>query len=135
MTNFTRRRFLEDSIMAAAAVALPARLLAADPKPASANEKLRAAIVGCGIRGKAHARELARLPDCEVAYVCDVDSRALARGVEKVAAQQPLKPEAIEHLLNAGREFLLAMTAVLGARADEAGGTEAAPTLTRIDIE
>ena len=52
-----------------------------------------------------------------------------------VTAVQPLKPEAIEHLLNAGREFLLAMTAVLGARADEAGGSEAAPTLTRIDIE
>ena len=52
-----------------------------------------------------------------------------------VTAVQPLKPEAIEHLLNAGREFLLAMTAVLGARADETGGSEAAPTLTRIDIE
>jgi hypothetical protein len=52
-----------------------------------------------------------------------------------VTAVQPLKPEAIEHLLNAGREFLLAMTAVLGARADEAGGKEDAPTLTRIDIE
>ena len=52
-----------------------------------------------------------------------------------VTAVQPLKPEAIEHLLNAGREFLLAMTAVLGARADEAGGKGKAPTLTRIDIE
>ena len=52
-----------------------------------------------------------------------------------VTAVQPMKPEAIEHLLNAGREFLLAMTAVLGARADEAGGKEKAPTLTRIDIE
>ena len=51
-----------------------------------------------------------------------------------VTAVQPLKPEAIEHLLNAGREFLLAMTAVLGARADEAGGKDDAPTLTRIDI-
>jgi hypothetical protein len=52
-----------------------------------------------------------------------------------VTAVQPLKPEAVEHLLNAGREFLLAMTAVLGARADESGGKEKAPTLTRIDIE
>jgi hypothetical protein len=52
-----------------------------------------------------------------------------------VTAVQPLKPEAVEHLLNAGREFLLAMTAVMGARADEAGGKERAPTLTRIDIE
>jgi len=52
-----------------------------------------------------------------------------------VTAVQPMRPDAIEHLLNAGREFLLAMTAVLGARADEAGGKETAPTLTRIDIE
>lgn len=52
-----------------------------------------------------------------------------------VTAVQPLRPEAVEHLLNAGREFLLAMTAVLGARAEEAGGKEKAPKLTRIDIE
>ncbi len=52
-----------------------------------------------------------------------------------VTAVQPLKPDAVEHLLNAGREFLLAMTAVLGARADETGSKEKAPTLTRIDIE
>ena len=52
-----------------------------------------------------------------------------------VTAVQPLKPEAVEHLLNAGREFLLAMTAVMGARADETGGKEKTPTLTRIDIE
>jgi hypothetical protein len=52
-----------------------------------------------------------------------------------VTAVQPLKPEAIEHLLNAGREFLLAMTAVMGARAEESDGKEKSPTLTRIDIE
>jgi hypothetical protein len=52
-----------------------------------------------------------------------------------VTAVQPLRPDAVEHLLNAGREILLAMTSVLGARADEAGGRERAPTLTRIDIE
>ena len=53
-----------------------------------------------------------------------------------VTAVQPLKPDAVEHLLNAGREFLMAMTAVLGSRADEAGGKDGkGPTLTRIDIE
>jgi hypothetical protein len=53
-----------------------------------------------------------------------------------VTAVQPIKPEAVEHLLNAGREFLLAMSAVLGARAEEAAGRkERASTLTRIDIE
>jgi hypothetical protein len=48
---------------------------------------------------------------------------------------QPLKPEAIEHLVNAGREFLLAMTAILGARAEETRREDPAATLTRIDIE
>jgi hypothetical protein len=52
-----------------------------------------------------------------------------------VSAVQPMKPEAVEHLLNAGREFLLAMTAILGARADQVGGKDASPRLTRIDIE
>jgi hypothetical protein len=51
-----------------------------------------------------------------------------------VTAVQPLKPDAVEHLLNAGRELFLAMTTILGPRADEAGGKDR-PTLTRIDIE
>jgi hypothetical protein len=52
-----------------------------------------------------------------------------------VTAVQPLRPEAVEHLINAGREFLLAMSAILGARAEGSTGREASPTLTRIDIE
>ena len=48
---------------------------------------------------------------------------------------QPLRPEAVEHLLNAAREFLLAMSAVLSARADDTGEKASGPTLTRIDIE
>jgi hypothetical protein len=52
-----------------------------------------------------------------------------------VTAVQPLRPDAVEHLLNAGRELLLAMTAIVGARADETGGKPAGPSLTRIDIE
>lgn len=74
MQTLTRRRFFEDSLMAAAAIALPAPLFAAETGPkVAANSRLTAAIIGCGIRGKAHARELARLPDCDIAYVCDPD--------------------------------------------------------------
>ena len=73
MLTPTRRRFFEDSLMAAAAVALPKTLLGADSGAVSPSEKVTAAIIGCGIRGKAHARELARLADCDVAYVCDPD--------------------------------------------------------------
>lgn len=74
MKDPSRRRFFENSVMAAAASALPARLLAEEKAPAaSPNERLVVAILGCGIRGKAHARELARRPDCDIAYVCDPD--------------------------------------------------------------
>ena len=57
MRSLARRRFFEDSFMAAAAISLPAPLFAVDSKPVSANEKITAAIIGCGIRGKAHAND------------------------------------------------------------------------------
>ena len=70
--------------------------------------------------------------DEDRAHVCTVGFCPICL---TVTAVQPLRPEAVEHLLNAGREFLLAMTAILGARADETGGKETGPKLTRIDIE
>ncbi len=73
MNHFNRRRFFEDSVMAAAAVSLPTALVAAESTAASANEKLTAAIIGCGIRGKAHARELAKMSDVDIGFVCDPD--------------------------------------------------------------
>jgi len=58
----------------AAAAALPLPLFAQDKTASvSPSEKLTVAIIGCGIRGKAHARELSRLADCDIAYVCDPD--------------------------------------------------------------
>ncbi len=98
MQNFTRRRFFEDSLMAAAAVALPAPLFAADTKSVSPNSKLTAAIIGCGIRGKAHARELAKLADCDVAYVCDPDlDRADEVGALLVELKRPM-PKKVQDL-------------------------------------
>ena len=54
-----------------------------------------------------------------------------------VSALQPLKPEVVEHLLNAGREFLLAVKAVVDAKADpgaEGPSSEQGGRLERIDI-
>src|SRR6266513_2253222 len=74
MSNITRRQFLEDSILAAAAAAsIPTPLLAAETRAVSANDKITVAIIGCGIRGKQHASELAKLSDCAISYVCDPD--------------------------------------------------------------
>ncbi len=71
-------------------------------------------------------------PQGDPAHVCTVGFCPICLAVTAV---QPMKPEAVEHLMNAGRELLLAMSAVLGTRAEQADRKEKAPTLTRIDIE
>src|SRR5665647_1698443 len=101
MSIITRRKFLEDSILAAAAAAassIPARAFAAGQRAVSANDKITVAIIGCGIRGKQHASELARFPDCEIAYVCDPDrDRAAEVAADLVARKRP-QPKAVQDL-------------------------------------
>lgn len=95
MLTSTRRRFFEDSVMAAAAVALPRALVAAETPPVAATGKITAAIIGCGIRGKQHANELVRLGDCDIAWVCDPDlDRADEVGEIIVKAKRPLPKKA-----------------------------------------
>jgi hypothetical protein len=56
-----------------------------------------------------------------------------------VTTVQPVKPEMIEHLLKAGTEMLLALRAVVDARADEMSDDGERPTrssrLEKIDLE
>lgn len=90
-----RRLFLEDSMLAAAAAAMASApvALAADDKPTgSPMNRVRVAIIGCRIRGRAHAAELAKLPDVEITHVCDPDtdlSAELAGKVEKQGGKAP----------------------------------------------
>jgi hypothetical protein len=64
-------------------------------------------------------------------HVCDVAFCPIGLALSAV---QPLKPDVVEHLLVAGREFLLAAKAVIDARVGETDDQEAPPTLERIDI-
>ncbi len=50
-----------------------------------------------------------------------------------MTAVQPMRPDAVEHLLAAGREFLLAMRAVVDARAEGFEG-EGVPDFEKIDL-
>jgi len=100
MSNLTRRQFIEDTILAAAAAgtaSIPLQVGAAEMRPVSANDKITVAILGCGIRGKQHANELARLPDCEIAYVCDPD---IERATELAAevGKKARRPKAVQDL-------------------------------------
>ena len=102
MAHFSRRQFLEDSILAAAAAAAAAQVpiaVAEESAPAaSANDTLSHAVIGCRIRGRVHASEFAKQPGVEVTYVCDPDrelAEALATAVEK---QQGRRPKAVQDL-------------------------------------
>ena len=71
-----RREFLARSHRTTLAMAAGAVILS-DPKSAHAtpaNEKVVLAIVGCHGRGNMIAQGFTRREDCEMAYICDVDS-------------------------------------------------------------
>ena len=90
---FTRRQFLEDSILAAtAALAGPALAVsAAESKEASANGRLSVAVIGTGIRGPVHAGAFAGRGDCDVVAICDADLSRAGRHAESVGKRQKRK--------------------------------------------
>jgi predicted dehydrogenase len=63
----------------------------------SPNEKVVVAIMGTNSRGEQLASGFARLPGAEVAYICDVDDQAMAKGIKAVQdAGQKKKPKGVK---------------------------------------
>lgn len=102
MSPLSRRRFLEDSMLATAAAAaagLAPQLASADDAAVrSANETIRHAVIGCRIRGRVHAREFAGKPGVEVTYVCDPDRELADELAAAVEEQQGRRPKAVQDL-------------------------------------
>jgi predicted dehydrogenase len=93
----SRRVFLKQSGLLSAALAAwsPATLIVQAKSP---NGTVRVGVIGCNGRGKDHIAGYLGVPNVEIAYVCDVDSRALDRGVALVAQKQARKPSAVTDL-------------------------------------
>jgi predicted dehydrogenase len=101
MSRITRRQFLEESMIATAAVAAAAdvqRLPAQEKTPAAANDTLRHAVIGCRIRGRVHAAEFGRQAGVEVAYVCDPDQQLADELAASVEKQRGRRPRAVQDL-------------------------------------
>ncbi len=99
--SLTRRRFLEESMIAAgiaASAGANALPVIADEKPATPNDTIRHAVIGSRIRGRVHAREFAKLNGVEVAYVCDPDSELVNELADAVKEQTGRRPKAVEDL-------------------------------------
>jgi predicted dehydrogenase len=98
--TLSRRRFLEDSLLATAAAAMvsaPCALEAEDQPANGPSDRITAAIIGCGIRGKQHASELGKLTNCQIAYVCDPDRDRAGELAATIAKDRPA-PKAVQDL-------------------------------------
>src|SRR5262249_45906943 len=94
-----RRDFIKDSAAAGAATTIGFNIKTYSGSP---NETIRVAIVGFNKQGGAHIREYARMPNVEIAALCDVDADVMARGsqnVEKLTQKKPKEYVDIRKLL------------------------------------
>ena len=101
MNSITRRIFLEDTMLASAALAAAATPLAIHAQEKSTGKpsnKVRVAILGNRIRGKQHAAELAKVPDVEIAYLCDPDTALSAELAAIVEKQQGSVPKTTQDM-------------------------------------
>src|ERR1039457_5657030 len=60
-----------------------------------ANDKISAAVIGCNGRGGAHIACLNNLPGIEITYICDVDKRAMAKGIKETTKKQKSAPQGL----------------------------------------
>ncbi|MFH1737942.1 MAG: Gfo/Idh/MocA family oxidoreductase [bacterium] len=88
MKQVNRRQFLKSSISAGAAAAV----LSPSLKALGANERIRIGLMGVGGRGSYLAPIFARLNDVEIVCLCDADSRAFSRCIDKVEEAQNKRP-------------------------------------------
>lgn len=101
MHSLTRRQFIEDSMLATAALAaaaLPQTAWAEDKPTGAPSNKVRVAILGCRIRGKQHVVEIGKIPDCEIVYVCDPDHDLANELAATVGKQQSTPPKAVQDM-------------------------------------
>src|SRR6266568_4844055 len=87
-----RRKFLQTASAAGLGLVMSPRFSSGLRSP---GEKVRVAVMGLNGRGTVLARGFARAAHAEVAYVCDVDSLVLAKGVSAVAGVQSKSPKGL----------------------------------------
>jgi predicted dehydrogenase len=85
MNKIPRRRFIRNSLLAAAALkAWPlAAQSSAKPRIIGANDDIRCAVVGFNGRGKSHIEAFSTMKGTRLVALCDVDSAVLGKELQK----------------------------------------------------
>lgn len=89
-----RRTFLGQAAAASAAIAVWSEGAIAQSR--SANDQIVVAVMGTNGRGQPLARGFAAQTNCRVAYICDVDQRAIGKGIEAVGKQAAATPVGVQ---------------------------------------
>jgi len=98
MSRLNRRQFFEASKTALPATAVGLTILAnaRSARAYAANEKVTLASVGVRGRGSDLARGFLERGDCEIAYICDVDSTQFAKADRIAPLQGGKKPKCVQ---------------------------------------
>jgi predicted dehydrogenase len=93
----SRRNFIKNTTIGTAALTVGGVLPGFSAKSYSrivgANNKILVSMMGVNSRGKALASNFARQENCDVAHICDVDSRAITNCMEAIKDKQTLIPQ------------------------------------------
>ncbi len=98
--NIPRRNFIKNASLAAAGMGMASIKFPAFGRNFSPNEKVALAIMGTNGRGLEHIKSLTKIPNVEIAYVCDVEENALAKGVNLVEKITGKRPRAVKDFRN-----------------------------------
>ncbi len=97
--NNSRRQFVKNSVKAATVVSFGGMVPGLSAKSyaaiAGANDRIKVGIMGVNARGLALAKNFAAQKNCEVSFICDVDSRAMDKCIAAVEPIQQKRPRGV----------------------------------------
>jgi predicted dehydrogenase len=97
-----RRKFIARTAAAGVGLGLaPGLTVLAEPLPARSgivpgSGRMNVAVIGTHGRGIDHIRCLTGIPDVEITYICDVDDRAIAKGLQETQRHQATEPQGLK---------------------------------------
>ncbi|HTE30124.1 MAG TPA: Gfo/Idh/MocA family oxidoreductase, partial [Chryseolinea sp.] len=91
----TRRKFIEQSVLAGAGLFIAPNVMSFKGSP---NEKVVMGVMGTNSRGLYLSKMLAKLPNVEVGFICDVDETVLSKTIAEIEKESGKKPQGIKDI-------------------------------------
>ncbi len=96
----SRREFIKEMSMGSAGLAIGGLGLGFTAKSyrniIGANERIRVAVIGTNSRGLSHVGAFSKLTGSEIAYICDVDDKALGKGLDSAEKRTGKRPKSVK---------------------------------------